>query len=281
MSENKVSLASAAGYYDQLKEEGLAEEKRNKGYVWTMLIDSPARISVAGLAEVDYHLKLNCSHVGETPYGVYRGEMEFDFSADISKTKVLFSLLGFHMDDDSSGWFKNDSFVMKIKPWSAEDEKEFIDSFDTGNDEVSEEEKAGKELINSLVGALVNQGEKDSRDPIGIWYDWDFHMTEGDMSTYLKINGSPSPLAYANGYAKTDSTGKEMDVDTKGYVFTGQTFTNRYTDPIDSPFPYTLKLYEDHSVVFTLYNAKGGPVTVNWKGKIDSIPVENTQTLND
>ena len=89
-------------------------------------------------------------------------------------------------------------------------------------------------------------------------------------------------LGYSvNGYAKTDAAGKNEAADLTGKVIFHPAFVERYQRPIDSPFPYTLKLYDDHSVIFTLYNANGGPVTVNWTGKLDSIPVEKTQKVND
>ena len=275
MSENKIKLADAGGYYDRLNEEGLAEEKQNKGYVWTMQINGTSTISVLGLANVDYTLRLNCSHVGETPYGVYRGEMYFKFNGDIGGAKAVLALIGLSGSEDLEGWFRNDRFVMKLKPYDETDETEFIGTFNAED----EDSQARNAVAEALLGSIIRTAEKDQRKASGIWYDWDFHMTEGDMGTYMKINGGLF-FYFVNGYAKTDASGKNEDVDLTGKVIFHPAFVERYNEPIDTPFPYTLKMYEDHSVVFTLYNAKGGPVTVSWKGKIDSVPVENTVTVN-
>ena len=274
---NKPKLASATDYFDKLREEGLEEERRNKGYVWTILIDGPAQITVPGLATVDYNLRLNCSHVGETPYGVYRGEMDFDFKGDFSGAFGILSAIGFSMKDDSDGWFKNHNFVMKMKPYETNDEEEFIETFTVKEEEPEDqEEQLKQQLKQAMMDMFLPAQEKDTRTAEGIWYDWDFHMTEGDMSTYLKISGGVLPFAFVKGHGETDAKGTTLNNDAVGYTIFGHKFTERYTRPIDSPFPYTLKMYEDGSVLFTLYNNNGGPVTVNWTGKIDKIPVEET-----
>ena len=272
----KAKLASAANYFDDLRAEGLAEEKRNKGYVWTMLIDGTSHVSALGLADVQYNLKLNCSHVGETPLGIYRGEMAMDFEADVSGALSLLNLMGFSTQDDTKGWFRNDRFVMKLKPYQSTDEEEFIQTFDQSKDAANETEAAAKDLMNSLIGAFVSGGEKDERTPSGLWYDWSFHMSEGDMGTYVKLNGGAFPLYFGHSYAKTDSSGSSLDADASvASMFTG-TIAERYTEPIDSPFPYTIKLFDNRDVLFTLYNAKGGPVTVTWRGTLSCIPIEDT-----
>lgn len=272
----KTTLASANNYFNELREEGLTEEKGNKGYVWTMLIDETSHVRALGLADVEYNLKLNCSHVGETPYGVYRGEMAFDFNGDCSGALTILKMMGFSSEEDLKGWFKNDSFVMKLKQYDRTAEDEFIETFDRSKDASTAQEAAGKELLNSLIGALVSGGEKDERDPDGLWYDWSFHMSEGDMGTYLKINGGIIPIYAGKASGETDAAGNSLDVDAKvATAFTG-TISERYSEPIDSPFPYTIKVYDEKDVLFTLYNAKGGPVTVTFKGTLSKIPVKDT-----
>ena len=275
MTETK-KLASAANYFNQLREEGLKEEKENRGYVWTILIDDTSHVKALGLADVEYKLRLNCSHVGETPFGVYRGEMGMEFDADCSGALNILKLLGFSSEEDLKGSFENDSFVMKLKPYQSIDEKEFINTFDISRNELSAEEAAGKELLNALIGAFVSGSEKDERTPAGLWYDWSFHMTGGDMGTYVKFNGGAFPLYYGNASASTDSSGSNLHSDaTVTTAFTGP-ISERYDEPVDSPFPYTIKIYENNDVLFTLYNAKGGPVNVTFKGTIDRVPVDQT-----
>ncbi|MBP5280526.1 MAG: hypothetical protein J6Z03_08575 [Erysipelotrichaceae bacterium] len=278
MSENKKpTLASAVGYFDNLREKGLLEEKDNKGYVWTMLIDGPTNITVPGLANVVYNLRLNCSHVGETPYGVYRGELDFDFSGDMAGAYSILAMVGFSAQDDMKGWFKNNRFVMELKPYDETSEKEFIETFDTGNDSGKD---VGAELLKSFLSGIASSitpnEEQETRIPDGLWYDWSFHMTEGDMGTYLKIGGGVFPYYGGNSYAATDSSGSTLDVDAKATALFARTVAQRYSEPIDSPFPYSIKVYEDKDVLFTLYNSKGGPFTAKWKGQLSKIPVEDT-----
>jgi hypothetical protein len=54
------------------------------------------------------------------------------------------------------------------------------------------------------------------------------------------------------------------------------TFTERYSDAIDKPFPYLINVYDNNQVVFVLHSANGGPVQVRFYGTIDKIPVEDT-----
>jgi hypothetical protein len=58
------------------------------------------------------------------------------------------------------------------------------------------------------------------------------------------------------------------------------TFSERYNESIETPFPYIIRLYESGEAVFELYSANGGPVTVKFYGTIDKIRVEDTQLVN-
>ena len=269
----KPGLASLHGYFDRLEEEGLREEKANEGYVWTIGIDGTSSVKALGLANVDYTLHLSCSHVGKTPFGVYRGELALSFAGDMSGVKTILSLLGMSSDDDLNGWFRNDRFLMKLRPYDKEDEDGFLGTVNPSDSNAQNE--AANQILNALLGAVIQSPKTDDRTPAGFWCDWDFHMTEGDMGTYLRLNGGLL-YWYVNGYASTDSSGTKENADLTGKVIFHPAFAERYSEPVDSPFPYTLKLFEDGSVLFTLYNAKGGPVTVNWVGQIDAVPVEDT-----
>ena len=294
-------LASAAHWLDDLREEGLAEERANVGSVWTIDMGGVATLKMPGIASVDYDLKLNCSHVGPTMFGVYRGSLSMDVRGQIGGVKAFLAVLGMRADEDVSGWFRNDAFVMKIKPYTREDEESFIYSFDrsederaqnapepTGNAQADAAAQAAYEAANSLVDALTGMiGSSQQTEvlkpyagkrPMGLWYDWDFHMTEGDMGMYLKLNGG-NGLFFARGQGGTDASGKSNAGQMTVTSFLGQTYSERYDEPIDSPFPYTVRVYPDASVLFTLYNARGGGVTVSWAGRIDCIPVERTAVI--
>lgn len=290
---NGHHLANLSNYFDKLQEEGKAEEKANKGRIWTIIMDGTAHINALGLVKCDYTLHLNCSHVGPTMDGVYRGELGLEFNGDAKGTKLLLAAIGIGMSDDLQGWFKNDNFVMKIKPYTKEDVDGFIESFDESkNMGVEPTGDAAKDAATQAVaGAFqsfmsmfsatqnVDKNTDTSGDPVGLWYDWDFHMTEGDMGIFAKLNGGIPFIYNVSGTVETDSQYHSMKVDDTVKVIFNPTFKERYTEQIDSPFPYTVVMYPDGTVKFTLYNCKGGPVTVNWVGKVTSIPVEETTVI--
>ncbi len=289
MTEKKPRIADISHYYDDLREEGLREERENRGYVWTMQIRGQASIRAMGLASCDYDLDLNCSHVGETMYGVYRGEMAMKFKGEIGGIKLLFNLMGMRNKEDLEGWFRNDAFVMKLKPYTAADEEGFRETFgNTAPEEAADNpaEQLGRDLANNLVNTLLSgiTSTYDTAKPevreeaVGLWYDWDFHMTEGDMGTYLKLNGGPL-LFWINAEGQADSLMHSSSGDVKVRTIFGHSFAERYDEPIDSPFPYTIKVFPDYSVLFTLYNYNGSPVTVQWTGSLSRIRVEETVVI--
>ena len=143
MSEKKIHLASTAPYWENLREQGIQEDKRNEGYVWTIQIKQTNSIN-AVFANVDYTLDLNCSHVGKDMYGIYRGELAFKFEGDISGVKTILMLLGVGSDEDVNGWFRNDKFVMQLKPYDQSAVDDFVVSFDPSYNPVKEEKETDK-----------------------------------------------------------------------------------------------------------------------------------------
>ena len=289
MTEKKPALA-VSHYFEELEEEGRREEKANKGYVWTMLVNGTSRINVLGLAGCDYTLNLNCSHVGETVYGVYRGELSMKFDGDISGVKALLRVaLGLGTQEDVNGWFRNDKFVMKLKPYDSTDEEEFLqtlpkDAIESQPETGDANKDAAAALVTGMVNKFINAVYSAASDnpqepsaPSGLWYDWDFHMTDGDMGTFIKLNGG-TPLWHITGHAETNAAGELVTGDsTVTTIFTGP-IKERYDEPLYSPFPYSIKVYPDSTVIFTLYNTKG-PVSVGWIGNISRIRVEDTVTV--
>ena len=282
MSETKKPhLADLNAYWQKMHEEAEEDEKRNEGYVWTIQVGGTSTISNA-FVNVDYTLDLNCSHVGRTMYGVYKGELSFKFAGDMSGTKAMLKLLGISTTEDLEGWFRNERFVMRLKPYEENDEKEFIESFDPPKEETEEGKdeltKAATELVNGLLSSFLEgmsvKADAGSDKPSALWYDWDTHMTEGDLGEFLKLNGG---MLYwrVSGGAETSKTGQDLHVDEKAVVLY-KTINERYDEVIGSPFPYTLKVFDNGKVLFTLHNSNGGPVTVDWLGSIDRIPVEET-----
>jgi hypothetical protein len=267
-----ASAASPGGYWDRLAAEW--ENSPEEGYVWTITFDGTETLDVMGLAVVNYTLKLSCSHVGMDMFGPYKGEMEMSYNADLSGMVELITLTGGSVDYDADGWFKNDAFIMELYENDAQAEEIFIESFQSVADEDMDEATAAlvQGYMDDLLGD-IGSGDRDfelSQIPAGNWFDWDFHMTEGDMSGFITMSG----IAYG-------TTSGSGGVDASGVYASGHAenilgYSERYSETIETPFPYVIRLYETGEAVFELYSANGGPVTVKFYGTVDKIPVEET-----
>jgi hypothetical protein len=274
---SKRPIASVGNYWEQVRDEW--ENEPNEGYVWTITFDSSETLDVLGLARVNYNLKLSCSHVGPDMLGPYKGVMEMDYNADLSGMIELITITGGSVDYDADGWFKNGDFIMVASGYSSEKEDDFTDSFEQTSDLTPEEQAVLDTYMDAILGDVGSGTEEfeTSKTPAAHWYDWDFHMTEGDMSGFIEMTG----IAYGttSGGGTVDASG----VYTQGSAtvsapFVG-TFSERYSDEIVSPFPYIIRLYETGEAVFELHSANGGPVTVKFYGTIDKIPVGETQVV--
>ena len=274
------ALASLDDYWDKLRLEWEWDQEDAQGYVWTINIDSASVIDMTGLATVTYDLDLSCSHVGPTMDGVYSGEMAMSYQADLSGMVELLTFAGGSVSYDADGWFENDQFVMRLVEYDDLVETQFDSMMSTTlNSGLSEEEQAMADaLLESLLGSLSAGDEafETAAQPSSAWYDWDFHMTSGDMSGYINMTGIVGGIADASG--SVDASGQQTSGDAYASVF-GMTFTERYDENIESPFPYALRVYDTGDVVFELYSSTGGPVTVKFYGTIDKIPVDDTQLV--
>ena len=269
--EKRPELASLEGYWEKLEYEW--ENAPEEGYVWTITIDQMSTMDVMGLAQVEYDLDLSCSHVGKTAQGVYRGEMAMAYAADLSGLISLVTLTGGSVDYDADGWFKNGNFLMNLGGYDQEEDELFVTSLEIPADN-PEEQAMMDAMLGQYLGDLEAGSEdfEESSQPDAMWCDWDFHMTEGDMSGYINMTG----IAYGttSGGGGVDASGKSMSGSASASAL-GYTFTERYSETLESPFPYTIKVY-GNNVVMELFSAQGGPVTVKFYGTIDKVPVENT-----
>jgi hypothetical protein len=287
-----ASIATLEGYWDGIEQEW--KETQEEGYVWTITIDDTERIDMMGLVTVDYSLKLSCSHVGETMFGAYSGEMDMNYNADMDNMAMLFEATGGTVDYDADGWFKNSKFLMRQKPFEQEREDDWVavwgtlpeadakvdsDPDDPAADIAQRYVDEYMSAINDMLNS-IGSGEQDFEKagaPVAIWYGYDFRMTEGDMSGYIQMTG----IAYGTttGGGSVDASGTQMQgaararLDT---IFGSFDYSDSYVETVDSPFPYSLKIYEGGQVVFTLYSSNGSPVTVKFYGAIDKIPVDQT-----
>ncbi len=279
--EKQEALNNLDNYWDKLRLEWEWDQDEAEGYVWTITIDEAAVLDVMGLANVVYDLDLSCSHIGPTMNGVYCGEMGMEYEADLSGMMALATFAGGSADYDADGWFENDQFVMRLWDYDELEEIQFDSMMSAGaNAGLSgEEQEFADAFLEGLLGD-IGSGDKDfesANTPVSTWYDWDFHMTDGDMSGYINMTGIVGGVADASG--SVDSSGTQSQGSGYASMF-GMTFTERYSETIENPFPYALRVYETGDVVFELYSSTGGPVTVKFYGTIDKVPVGDTQLMN-
>jgi hypothetical protein len=232
------------------------------GGTWTLRIDEAAAMDIMGLAKVDYDLDLTATHTGPDMFGEYKGELGMVYSADLGSLQSMMEMAGISFDYETDGWFKNTDFRMELAKYSDADETRFVDSLKDPN--ISEEERA---LVSQYMGSMfgeVGSGDKGfetANKPAGLWFDWAFHMTEGDMSAYVSMTGAMfTASASQNATAQT----------AEGYVDT--IFTSPYHNTLsykdEAPFPYQIEVYESGEAVFTLRNPTESPIVVKFYGTL-------------
>lgn len=284
------NVSSVNDAWDRLEDE--FKNAPEKGYVWTINIDSTASMQAIGLVKTEYHLKLSCSHVGEDMFGAWGGEMEFSTKTNSTGLKLVIAAMGSATSTDMDVWFKNDRFLMKLNPYDLADETAFVEDFVQPLCEppagATDEQKAGYAAANAMVSAIqataisgsnVGRTLVNIKPPAGFYSGYYTNMTEGDLSQYIRIFGFLG-AAFGSAHAETDKEGRQVTAEAK-YVapFVPQVFSDKSRNEIDAPFPYTISVFGDGSVLLRLYNSTGGPFTVNFFGKMDKIPVEETTKI--
>jgi len=271
------------GYWEEMRERWRNET--NEGYVWTITIDEVTVLDAMGLAVTTYDLDLSCSHVGPEMNGVYAGSLAMKFDADLSGLNSMMSAMGGSASTDHvDGWFRNDEFVMELKPYSKEKEDAFIGSLDYIIDENGDAvpKQQSDPYTEAIVGPMLEQMgsgtksfEKESA-PASYWFDWDYNMTEGDMSQSYSVSGV---MGIASASGGMDASGTHISGSAVAHSPLGGVFTDRYDETFDAPFPYVIRVYETGQVVFELHSPNGGPVVIKFYGTIDKIPVSQTTVV--
>ena len=270
-------------YWDKLRERWKNEP--NEGYVWTITIDAVTVLDAAGLAECTYDLDLSCSHVGKEMNGVYAGSLAMDFEADLSGLNALMAFMGGTASTDHvDGWFRNDAFIMELVDYNYEKEQGFIGSLDLIIDENGEvvpryEDDPYTDAIMGPIYEDMGSGAEDfelQEVPVSYWFDWDYHMTEGDMSQSYSVTGIMGMGSASGGM---DASGTHVSGHAVAHSPLGGVYTDRYDETYDAPFPYIIRVYETGQVVFELHSANGGPVVIKFYGTIDKIPVSETTVV--
>ena len=264
-------------YWEHLHD--LWRNEKNEGYVWTITIDDVAVIDAMGFAEVTYDLDLSCSHVGQEMNGVYSGSLGMNFKADLSGINELIGSMGGSASTDNiGGWFVNDSFVMDLKPYDETSKEEFIASLEPEETE----EDAANDYADAIVGPMLqkmgsgNKPFEENSVPVSYWYDWDYHMTDGDMSNSYSVTGV---MGIASASASMDASGTHVSGSGIAHSPLGGVYSSRYAKDFEAPFPYIIHVYESGDVVFELHSPNGGPVVIKFYGAIDKIPVSQTTVV--
>ena len=270
-------------FWDKLDNEWKNDQAANSGYVWTVTVDDTSALDAMGLAKMKYGLQLSCSHVGPARDGVYKGSLALVYGADLSGiTAMIGSLGGRTSANRMAGWFRNDNFIMKLSPDNKEKEEGFIGSLDLVMDENHEVvQKPSDPYTDAIAGPMLAQmaaGKKDfetESDPDSYWFDWDYHMTSGDIAQSYAISGV---LGMANAHAELSGDGGNLNAAGKAVTPWG-VYTDRYEKDYDAPFPYVIRVYGNDKVVFELHSPEGGPVTIKFYGHIDRISVSQTTVV--
>ena len=270
-------------FWDKLDGEWQEDQARNEGYVWTVSIDDIAVMDAMGLAKMKYGLKLSCSHVGPERNGVYRGSLALAYGADLSGlTEMIGSLGGRTSADRLAGWFRNDKFIMRLSPYDKEKEEGFIGSLDlVMNEDHEAVPKPSDPYADAVAGPMLAQMAAGSRDfekesePESYWFDWDYHMTAGDIGYSYSISGV---MGMAGGKATFAEDGSGVEASGKAVTPWGS-YSDRYDKDYDAPFPYVIRVYGNDRAVFELHSPEGGPVTIKFYGHVDRIPVSQTEVV--
>ena len=271
-------------FWQGLHDRWEQDQADNAGYVWTVSIDSIVRLDAMGLADVKYDLKLSASHVGCARDGVYRGSLSMAYGADLSGVNELMGSLGGRASTGHlSGWFRNDAFVMDLTPYNKIKEEAFLSTLDTVINADGEVVPASGGTYADAVAApmLAQMGSKpqafeNTLTPLSYWFDWDHHMTSGDLSGSYAITGV---MGIASAHATVDTAGTHVEGAGTAVSPFG-VFHERYSKDFESPFPYVIRVYEDGRVVFELHSPNGGPVVIKFYGTLDRIPVSQTTVVS-
>ena len=253
--------------------------QKNEGYVWTITVDEAVTLDVMGLVTAKYDMDLSASHVGWTRDGVYSGSMAFKFDADLSGLNAMVGALGGRASTNhADGWFRNDKFVMELTPYNKIKEDAFVSTLNYTLEQLGSVEDEPQSEAQTAADAfaaplLENIGSKPdayelANAPQSYWFDWEYNMTEGDMSQHYAVAGI---LGIGSGYGSLNAAGDHLEA--HGHALG---YRDDVSEDFHSPFPYVIHVYENGRVTLELHSQKGGPVVIIFRGKIDRIPVGQT-----
>ena len=282
-----------SNFWTRLDNEWTSDQNQNTGYVWTVSINGDQEVKAMGLAGCTYKLELSASHVGPTMYGVYKGRLRVEYNGDLSGVKLLLALAAVRTNADLNGWFESDPFLFRIEPYVEGEEYDFVSTFDqteeltvksTGNAAADAIAQSYVNMFQNLTNSIISNSSNDELHetmgipPEGFWYAYTVHMTDGDMSDFITMNGGPLIFSI-NASAYRNKEGNVVDSHAKVRAIFTPTFTDNDRMEIEDPVPCSIKLYNDGKAAFTIYNAKDPGISVAWIGTVDKIPVSSTTVV--
>lgn len=282
--------------YQALQDQWEAEQADNKGYVWTITINSKDNIEIPGLVDVDYKMKASISHVGPTLNGIFGGNVTISAHRNTDGVESLFSLIGgsLELSQGSDLECECDGFLMNVHGYDAGIDQKWQSQFGEEGmyvDMNSSERMQVRSAMNMVMGDYQPRQKNFEQDshPVGFGA-----ITETKLKDVFFENAKLSIhngwyQGVFDGFVSMGSVGHDAenayldDPETTAFAssrvrtFWGQSITGDIYLKMPS-LPLILRIFPNNQVVMELYSSTGGPFVAKFYGKIDRIPVENTVT---
>jgi len=272
--------------YDQGRlERWNADQKANKGYVWTITIQSATTISCTGLIEASYALGVSMSHVGPTMYGVYRGNLYLAANRDTKGFEALLAAVGGSLKTNGDiSEMSSENYLCELEKAGGNFEEVWNDLYgpDAMYSGMSGLEKSMvKDVVDGIFEDYVPREKAFERNSKPVAKGYEFQLPAGStgalQTAQIRINNGLMSTT-VSGSADIGAASSSQNIEKswgKVRTFLGDTHYAQFNKTTDA-LPHTICVYPDNHVVFTLYSNDGGPVTVKFYGYIDRIPVGNT-----
>ena len=279
--------------YQLLQDKWEAEQADNKGYVWTITINSKDNINVPGLVNVDYKVSASISHVGPTLQGIYGGNVTISAHRDTDGLNDLLSLIGGKLDTSTNNLVcECDGFLMDVHGYDVGIDNNWQSLF--GEEGMYTGMKATERQ--QLLAALRMLADdyhprlkpfEQASTPIGFGYITETKLKDVvfDQAKLTIKNGYYRGVF--DGFATLGSVGEKEEylddpnatayADSRITTFWGQSINRDVYLKMPS-LPLVLRIFPDNQVVLELYSSTGGPFIAKFYGTLDRIPVENTMT---
>ena len=241
------------------------DEPKPEEYIWTMTIDQQNTevLSEELGASAVFTLKLSMSKEGgDTPFGVYRGEVYYDQNVD-------FGMLAQFMDGTDAGlWGRSDNFEIDLGPY----DKERMDAFRASLAEQGREPGGTDE---TEAGQEPAEAASSLPPPAPLVQTHAMHFgenipfTEKDFSTNVSVPGG-----FLDIYNDGDTAHASVNLYEFGSASASGEMTMPYSVTLDSNTGS-----DEMYVIFTIYG--GGGASFVFRGTIDKVLLSDTIAVGD